>query len=69
MFYSLLAGLGITDFVTRFKPEVVLNPGDELMLKCVYNSMSRQKNTYWGEGTFDEMCYGIFTYYPAQDGR
>ena len=59
----------ITNFVTRFKPEVVINPGDELMIKCVYNSISREEYTYWGDGTFDEMCYGIFTYYPAQDGK
>ena len=53
----------------RYKPEVVLKPGNELMTRCVYNTVSRQENTYYGDDTFNEMCYGIFTYYPAEKGR
>jgi hypothetical protein len=54
-----------------FKQPVVAHPGDQLRLECHWdNSPNNQivvdgqklptKDVYWGEGTTDEMCLGIF---------
>ncbi|MEZ4298726.1 MAG: monooxygenase [Polyangiaceae bacterium] len=48
-----------------FKQPVVFNPGDKLYLECHWdNSAGNQtgapKDTWWGEGTGDEMCLGGF---------
>jgi hypothetical protein len=54
-----------------FKQPVVIHPGDQLRLECHWdNSPNNQivvdgqklptKDVYWGEGTTDEMCLGIF---------
>ncbi|XP_060593900.1 uncharacterized protein LOC132748334 [Ruditapes philippinarum] len=29
--------------------------------------MSRTTTTFWGDGTYDEMCYGFITYYPKEN--
>ena len=54
---------------TRHDPPVELLPGDELKTTCVYNSTKRQRDTYYGEGTFDEMCFGFIDYYPKFDKK
>ena len=57
---------------TLFNPPVVLEPGDELKTKCTYDSSGNQKRdkwTYYGDGTFDEMCYGFVNYYPKINGK
>lgn len=51
------------------KKSTVLNPGDKLYLECHWdNSAGNQtgapKDTWWGEGTSDEMCLGSFFYTP-----
>lgn len=39
-------------------------PGDEYILKCVYNTEGRTKTTTGGLGTNDEMCLNFVWYYP-----
>jgi len=46
-------------------PAFELRPGDEIRVHCVYQSLSRTETTYYGEATSDEMCFGMFAYYPA----
>ena len=40
-------------------------PGDEIKVDCVYNSLSRNTMTNYGEATTNEMCFGFITYYDA----
>ncbi|MFW7380609.1 MAG: hypothetical protein ACOH5I_17485 [Oligoflexus sp.] len=35
---------------------VRISSSDPISIRCVYNSMSKNTSTYWGEGTDDEMC-------------
>ncbi|XP_050408479.1 uncharacterized protein LOC130010327 [Patella vulgata] len=48
-----------------YESPVVLNSGDSLETVCTYQSMSRRNTTFYGEGTYEEMCYSFFYYYPA----
>jgi dopamine beta-monooxygenase len=50
--------------INRYETPLILKPGDELKTECNFNSMSRTTTTFWGDGTYDEMCYGFITYYP-----
>ncbi|XP_046368389.2 tyramine beta-hydroxylase-like isoform X2 [Haliotis rufescens] len=49
-----------------YDPPVQLLAGDVLETTCVYRSTSRTTTAMFGEGSYDEMCFGIFTYYPAE---
>eukprot|EP00794_Sanderia_malayensis_P011061 gene11061-12229_t len=49
---------------TEHKPPVVMLPGDELKTTCKFNTKTRSKTTYYGDGTYDEMCFGFANYYP-----
>nr|KAG5705742.1 hypothetical protein BaRGS_027401 [Batillaria attramentaria] len=42
-------------------------PGDELKMICEYASLSKNRTTQYGAGSYNEMCFGIITYYPAQN--
>lgn len=42
--------------------------GDKLSVHCVYDSTSRTTATFGGDASADEMCLGIFFYYPKVDG-
>ena len=48
-------------FVCRFKPAVEVLPGDGFKVQCFFNSMAMDSVTYFGEGTFDEMCFALIT--------
>ncbi len=50
--------------MTKFDPPVLFYPGDELKTTCVYNTEARKKTTLYGDGTYDEMCFGFIRYYP-----
>ncbi|XP_067661008.1 uncharacterized protein [Haliotis asinina] len=52
--------------VYTYNPPIELKPGDTLDTTCVFRSTSRTTTAQYGEGTFDEMCFGIFTFYPAE---
>ncbi|KAL3861999.1 hypothetical protein ACJMK2_008005 [Sinanodonta woodiana] len=48
---------------------VRIDPGDEIRVTCVYNSLTdyrlREESTSFGEGADAEMCYAFVTYFPA----
>ncbi|BFZ04323.1 hypothetical protein BsWGS_07360 [Bradybaena similaris] len=44
-----------------------LYPGDSIVTTCGFNTMSRDDDVSWGDGTYDEMCFGFMTYYPKQN--
>ncbi|XP_019853652.1 PREDICTED: DBH-like monooxygenase protein 2 homolog [Amphimedon queenslandica] len=44
--------------------EVVIRPGDTIMLTCTYNSENRNTVTLGGESTHEEMCLSFLNYYP-----
>ncbi|GAU95213.1 hypothetical protein RvY_06869 [Ramazzottius varieornatus] len=46
-------------------PSRAVLPGDELVVECHYNSMTRNSVTFGGWGTPEEMCMAFITYYPA----
>lgn len=43
-----------------------MRPGDSLHTKCVYDTMSRNKTTFFGLATSDEMCYALLFVYPIE---
>ena len=46
------------------RTETVVYPGDHLMLECDYETSSRDKPTFGGLSTRDEMCLAFVLYYP-----
>ncbi|XP_046545885.1 tyramine beta-hydroxylase-like [Haliotis rubra] len=52
-----------------YDPPVAVHPGDSLKTTCVFRSVSSKTTTFYGDATSDEMCYGIFTYYPKNASR
>jgi len=44
--------------------EVLFKPGDDLVHTCIYDTSKRQKLTYGGESTREEMCLNFVFYYP-----
>ncbi|KAH9503097.1 DBH-like monooxygenase protein 2 [Bulinus truncatus] len=46
---------------------VKLEPGDEILTKCEFNTSARNSSTRWGQATADEMCYGFITYFPKEN--
>lgn len=45
----------------------MMKPGHELKTICKFNTMTQENMTYWGDDTFSEMCFSLFTYYPKLD--
>ena len=41
-----------------------IQPGDEIVNRCIYDSTERTSTTVGGPGTRDEMCWNTITYYP-----
>ena len=52
----------------EFNPPIVIKPGDELRTNCTFLS-NRNQWTYFGDGTFEEMCLGYVYYYPKINGK
>ncbi|XP_055862377.1 tyramine beta-hydroxylase-like [Biomphalaria glabrata] len=46
---------------------IQLLPGDEVTTRCTYTTANRNSSTLFGEGTYDEMCYGFISYYPKDN--
>lgn len=44
--------------------DLVIEPGDEVVTHCVYDSSERTTPTLGGPGTTDEMCWNVVTYWP-----
>ncbi len=42
-------------------------PGDEVIVRCGFNSIGSKTPSHYGEGTQDEMCVGYLTYYPKRN--
>ncbi|XP_066292189.1 DBH-like monooxygenase protein 1 homolog [Branchiostoma lanceolatum] len=51
-------------FTRMLKEEVTVYPGDTLVTECTYRSAEKDRVTYGGPGTPDEMCETFFSYYP-----
>ncbi|XP_066291636.1 DBH-like monooxygenase protein 1 homolog [Branchiostoma lanceolatum] len=51
-------------FTRMLKEEVTVYPGDTLVTECTYRSTEKDKITYGGPGTSEEMCEAFLTYYP-----
>ncbi|KAM7434750.1 DBH-like monooxygenase protein 1 [Porites harrisoni] len=47
-----------------FRKEINIQPGDDLVHYCKYDSMDRNKLIQGGEATRDEMCLDFLFYYP-----
>ncbi|KAL4218663.1 hypothetical protein ACF0H5_021252 [Mactra antiquata] len=56
-----------TPVLHTYDTPLTLKPGDELRTECIFNSMSRTTTTFYGDGTYDEMCYGFITFYPKEN--
>jgi len=48
-------------------PPLTIYPGDELTTHCTFQSRSREEVTTYGEGSYDEMCFSINMFYPAEN--
>jgi len=48
----------------KLEPRVVVEPGDILEFDCVFKN-ERDTVVYGGEGTDDEMCFGLLTFMPV----
>ncbi|XP_077980021.1 DBH-like monooxygenase protein 1 homolog [Glandiceps talaboti] len=46
------------------KDEVIIQPGDDIIIECEYETMNRQSSTWGGLGTQQEMCLAFFFVYP-----
>ncbi|KAJ8300469.1 hypothetical protein KUTeg_021988 [Tegillarca granosa] len=53
--------------ILLFENPLVIEKGDELIVKCTYQSLSNKRTTFYGEGTSDEMCFSFLTYFPAEN--
>ncbi|XP_033732124.1 dopamine beta-hydroxylase-like [Pecten maximus] len=51
----------------EFRDPIELRPGDELKTTCTYRSIGKDRTTFEGDGTSDEMCLGFLTFHPAQN--
>lgn len=55
------------DFGTQYVQPIdaLIEPGDQLVTRCVYDSSDRTEPTLGGEGSDDEMCLNFLFHYPA----
>ncbi|XP_060064280.1 DBH-like monooxygenase protein 1 homolog [Ylistrum balloti] len=51
----------------EYSPPLEILPGDDLKTTCTYRSVGRDKTTFKGDGTGDEMCYVFLSVYPAEN--
>ncbi|XP_071097641.1 peptidyl-glycine alpha-amidating monooxygenase-like [Haliotis cracherodii] len=52
--------------VYEYKQPYELLPGDVLETTCVHRTTSRSTTTLFGDSAYDEMCLGVFTFFPAE---
>ncbi|XP_041370971.1 uncharacterized protein LOC121384577 [Gigantopelta aegis] len=53
--------------VHEYEEPVEIQLGDHLKTTCVFRSLSKNKTTYWGFGSYEEMCFGLLTVYPKHN--
>jgi hypothetical protein len=46
-------------------PPLEFRPGDEMRVSCLFTTTSATKPTFFGLGTFDEMCFLLAAYYQV----
>lgn len=51
----------------RYSTPIELLPGDEFKTTCEFSSLGKSRTTISGPSSFDEMCYAMIVYYPAQN--
>lgn len=49
-------------------PDIPISTGDKLTIHCVYDSSSADSVTVGGDATHEEMCIGLFMFYPQIAG-
>ncbi|XP_067660247.1 dopamine beta-hydroxylase-like [Haliotis asinina] len=50
-----------------YSTPIEMRQGDSLKTTCVYRSLSKTRTTMYGDGSYDEMCFGLFSYFPEQN--
>lgn len=57
------------NFQASRQPEHIAHvlPGDELLMDCTYETTNRNKPTFGGLSTREEMCLGFIHYYPRNE--
>lgn len=48
-------------------PPATVLPGDTLVTECTYSTAGREKPTFGGYSTKDEMCMAFVVYYPRTE--
>nr|KAG5701886.1 hypothetical protein BaRGS_014951 [Batillaria attramentaria] len=56
-----------TPVLYSFNDPLTVRPGDELTTYCTFQSRSLARTTTFGAGSYDEMCFALLTYYPAEN--
>ncbi|XP_048241452.1 uncharacterized protein LOC124142783 [Haliotis rufescens] len=51
----------------RYSNQIQMKPGDSLKTTCVYRSVSKTRTTMYGEGSYDEMCFAILSFFPKEN--
>ena len=51
---------------TDHRPYIKLNRDATLRTTCTFDSSGKNKTTYYGDGTDDEMCFGYLQYFPKR---
>lgn len=52
--------------IHQFPSPIEIKPGDEIFTSCSYNTMTRNRTTFYGRTPANEMCLGMLSYYPAE---
>jgi hypothetical protein len=55
-------------YIRNFDPPLKVSANDTITTTCEYSTMSRTITTYGGHSSYDEMCFGFVSYYPAEVG-
>ncbi|ODM99667.1 DBH-like monooxygenase protein 1 [Orchesella cincta] len=51
----------------NLRKEATILPGDQVTMKCIYDTTNRNSTTVGGYGTDQEMCKTFLTYYPKMN--
>ncbi|XP_048241437.1 uncharacterized protein LOC124142797 [Haliotis rufescens] len=56
-----------TPQLKMYSTPIEMRQGDSLKTTCVYRSVSNTRTTLFGEGSYEEMCYGLFSFFPKEN--
>lgn len=51
----------------RFQDPIEFRPGDAIKTTCTFKSVGKDKTTFKGDGTSEEMCYVFLTFHPSEN--